>query len=73
MFDIAMCTCFLEKKIEECIYDNCACPNNKKLINFDTYINQKFHPSSQILISEEEKSSFEEIYSGKSGKFKLCQ
>ena len=65
IFDLALCTCFLNKNIKNCFYKDCHCPDNKKLINFDTYIDQIFHPQKQFLISEEQQQNFEAILSGK--------
>ena len=64
LFDISKCKCFQKKSEKECIYSTCTCPNEDKIINLNTYLGQKFD-SCEIVLSEAEKSKFEEILSGK--------
>ena len=50
LFDIALCHCFFTKTKDTIIYkpkdqfnySNCVCPEEKKLVNFQLYLNQAF-------------------------------
>ena len=62
VFDIARCTCFLDKLVKDCNYKNCGCAEHKKLVNFETYIDQITN-KSKIVICEEDKLKFQAIFS----------
>ena len=47
---------------EHYIYSNCVCPDGKKIVNFETYTQQVFD-NEAILLSEEEKTKYELIWS----------
>ena len=63
IFDIAYCKCYIDKTKEHYIYSNCVCPDGKKIVNFETYTQQVFDNEARILLSEEEKTKFELIWS----------
>ena len=62
IFDIAYCKCFIDKTKEHYIYSNCVCPDGNKIVNFETYTQQVFD-NEAILLSEEEKTKYELIWS----------
>ena len=72
LFDIALCHCFfiktkdvtIYKPREYFVYSNCACTEEKKLVNFELYTNQAFE-REPILLSEEQKQRFQIAKSGK--------
>jgi hypothetical protein len=53
------------KPKEEFQYDNCNCPIVKKICNFPTYKDQIFERDAIILLSEDKKTHYEAILSGK--------
>ena len=55
VFDIARCKCFRKRPKEDFIPSNCLCPKEKKIANFQTYLDQLFDKEAVILVSEEEK------------------
>ena len=61
IFDIAYCKCYIDKTKEHYIYSNCVCPDGKKIVNFETYTQQVFD-NEAILLSEEEKTKYDNIY-----------
>ena len=63
VFDIAKCRCFVDRSREEFIPSNCLCPQEDKIINLETYIEQIFENDSKILLSESEKNKFELVLS----------
>ena len=72
VFDIAKCRCFVDRSREEFIPSNCLCPQEDKIINLETYIEQIFENDSKILLSESQKNKFELVLSAiklSTGKF----
>ena len=65
IFDIAQCPCFINTTKEDFIYSNCTCPDEKKLINFQTYKDQMIDKDAVILLSDNEKEHFDKILSSK--------
>ena len=56
IMDIARCRCFINKPIEYFKDQNCTCINEDKILNFQTYLDQKFDKNAIILLSEKESS-----------------
>ena len=52
------------KKQNECLYEDCVCSKEKKVINYDTYISQLFNRNLEIVLTEEDKLKFGTIVSG---------
>ena len=65
VFNISRCRCFIEKPLEEFIYDNCSCVEEDKILNFQGYTELLFDQEAEIVISHEEKSHYQEIISSK--------
>ena len=63
VFHIARCKCFESKSMEYFISSNCICPQEKKIINFETYKEQMFDCQAQILLLEEDRNKYELILS----------
>ena len=63
VFDIAYCKCYVDKTKEHYIYSKCVCPDGNKIVNFETYTQQVFDNEARILLSEEEKTKYELIWS----------
>ena len=71
VFHIARCKCFEGKSKEYSISSNCICPQEKKIINLETYTEQMFDCEARILLSEAEKNKYELLVSAveSSGKY----
>ena len=65
VFNISRCRCFIDKPIEEFIYDHCGCQEEDKILNFQGYTELLFDQEAEIVISYEEKLHYQEIVSSK--------
>ena len=60
LFPFAKCKCFLTaSKIEEVTAENCHCKPENKTPNVDFFADQLFNRTQAILVSEEDKITFQ--------------